>query len=92
MSNWAQNNNGQPKWTMETRMKMAEIYQLLKERVERDHQYVYFCFSTTWNIWNNHKNTMNNSMTMNNTINNSMTMNNTTPDNITSKSTNNLLD
>ena len=41
MRNWADNNNRQPKWTLETRLKMAEIYQLLTDRVERDHQYVF---------------------------------------------------
>ena len=55
MSNWARNNNGQPKWTMETRMKMAEMYQLLRERVDRDHQYVkdifFYSYSYSYYIY-----------------------------------------
>ena len=39
MKQWAENNNGLPKWTTETKLRMAEIYHMLDNRVEKDNQY-----------------------------------------------------
>ena len=36
---WAESNNGKPKWTTETKLRMAEIYHMLENRVEKDNQY-----------------------------------------------------
>ena len=35
---WAESNNGKPKWTTETKLRMAEIYHMLENRVEKDNQ------------------------------------------------------
>ena len=36
---WAESNNGKPKWTTETKFRMAEIYHMLENRVEKDNRY-----------------------------------------------------
>lgn len=40
MRHWAESTGGQPAWTTETRLKMAEIYHLLEERIEKENQCV----------------------------------------------------